>query len=118
MSSAIAGLDYCEYCSVVPRHPCHSEAEARNCPNSSSYDPETDREKIERLTREAAELSDYKAQFDLLLDDYEKEISRYSIARKGLEIIASNASELSGWWSAEVARNALKEMDSIKDSSR
>lgn len=90
MSRAVAGIDYCSYCSVVPRHPCHSDQEARNCPNSASYDPETDEEKVRRLTDELARMTqsrdEWEAGHTSLLDDYSKSIDELCAAQNALKI--------------------------------
>lgn len=87
MSRAVAGVDYCEHCSVIPRHPCHSAAEARNCPNSYSYDPESDGEKIERLKREVSELADIVSEF---LAPYEGQTcwADHSLIERGRALVA------------------------------
>lgn len=67
MPRAIAGIDYCEHCSVYPRNPCRSNEEVSDCPNANEYTREAARSSLPGYSREEAEeLAEYRRRYGRL----------------------------------------------------
>ncbi len=61
---ARAGIDYCKYCSVIPRNPCRDDEEASTCPNASPETREACRSELPGYSQdEADELAEYRRRF-------------------------------------------------------
>lgn len=67
MGRAKAGVDWCEYCDVYPRHPCQDKEEAFECPNCPHWQREYIRETLPGYSRsEADELAEYRRRYGRL----------------------------------------------------
>ncbi len=67
MPKARAGVDWCSYCDVFPRHPCQNEAEAYECPNASSVMKEHYRKNLPGYSEdEANALEEYRRRYGRL----------------------------------------------------
>lgn len=64
MRRAQAGIDFCSYCSVTPRHPCRDDEEAAECPNASESTRRYCRQSLPGYSQEEAdELEEYRRRF-------------------------------------------------------
>ena len=65
--SAKAGIDFCTFCSVSPRHPCRDAGEASECPNADTESRENYRSTLPGYSQsEADELAEYRERFGRL----------------------------------------------------
>lgn len=64
MGKAKAGVDWCTYCDVYPRHPCQDDEEASTCPNASPETKEHCRTSLPGYSEnEAEELREYRRRY-------------------------------------------------------
>jgi hypothetical protein len=64
---AQAGIDWCKYCDVIPRHPCQSNQEAAACPNATPMTRELCRSRLPGYSQsEADELAEYRRRYGRL----------------------------------------------------
>jgi hypothetical protein len=67
MSRAREGIDFCRYCSVIPRNPCRDDEEASECPNASPAQRESCRSSLPGYSQsEADELAEYRRRYGRL----------------------------------------------------
>lgn len=67
MGRARAGVGWCEWCDVYPRHPCQSKKEAYECPNASEISREIYRRSLPGYSQsEADELAEYRRRYGQL----------------------------------------------------
>lgn len=67
MGRAKEGVDWCKYCDVYPRNPCHSKEEAYDCGNCPEYTKRSIRMSMPGYSQdEADELTEYRRRYGRL----------------------------------------------------